>query len=100
MPYRLNTSGQIECDTAVEALALMGTTPAAASSQKVGKKGRKTGAGAAISKSWADARALATAEGITVKEARSKLKNKPQAGNPDLVPIHGKKKRTPRKKTT
>jgi hypothetical protein len=96
MPYRLNASGQIECDTAVEALALMGTTPA--TGKKAGKKGRKTGAGEAISKSWADARVLAAAEGITVKEARSRLKNR--KAEPELVPIHGKKKRTPRKKMT
>lgn len=103
MPYRLNAAGQIECDTAEEAIALVGTSsPNKATGKKSGKKGTKSGVGEAIAKSWAEARKLAHAEGITVKEARSKLKGASKStADPDLVPIHSpRKKRTPRKKAT
>jgi len=98
MPYRIHTNGVIECDTADECRALMrhsDATPKAAAVETsengtVRRRRRKrrrrssgpsvptfrkrsADANKAVSKSWADAKKLAEKEGISVKEARSKL---------------------------
>lgn len=74
MPYRVDKSGLVECDTIDElrALAQLGlfnngqpvkARPARSSKQAEG-----------IKQSWEKARKLASKEGISVKEARSRLK--------------------------
>lgn len=74
MPYRIHQNGIIECDTVeeVKELARLGIVgngePAPPKRQSRGRQS------SAIKESWDKARKLAAKEGISVTEARSRLK--------------------------
>jgi len=77
MPYRIH-DGMIECDTADEARALVGS-PTSAKRAKTAKTGRRRrrsrsrAANSAVKQAWAAAKKLAKKEGMSVMDARSKL---------------------------
>lgn len=80
MPYRVDKNGLIECDTIDELkelarLGLLSNGHAASSRPPRSSKSSKSSKQAkGIKQSWENARRLAEEQGISVKEARSRLK--------------------------